>query len=116
MCCAGVQPPVLLSTLEGGKATEPAGEGSLAAVWPDLQAHLDAMEAALPPGVDSPPPGAGGKGGARWGQGGAPRRVQLVVGIDEVDRLKGVPLKLHAYRQLLRESPALRGRVLLAQV
>ncbi|KAJ1637314.1 hypothetical protein T492DRAFT_834535 [Pavlovales sp. CCMP2436] len=79
------------------------------------------MEAALPP---APPPrpsaadklGSSAEKGRERGEERPLRRVQLIVGVDEVDRLKGIPLKLHAYRQLLREHPPLRGKVVLAQV
>jgi len=98
--CAGINPPSLQPALERLRD----GADTLERHWPEVAARLAELEAALPATT----------GGVGAGHGSA--RVALLVGIDEVDRLKGVPLKLHAYRQLLREHPELRGRVLLAQV
>jgi trehalose 6-phosphate synthase/phosphatase len=41
---------------------------------------------------------------------------QLLLGIDRLDYTKGIPRRLLAYQRLLRERPALRGRVRLIQV
>ena len=41
---------------------------------------------------------------------------QLLLGIDRLDYTKGIPRRLLAHQRLLRERPALRGRVRLIQV
>jgi trehalose 6-phosphate synthase/phosphatase len=41
---------------------------------------------------------------------------QLLLGIDRLDYTKGIPRRLLAYEQLLRDHPELRGRVRLIQV
>jgi trehalose 6-phosphate synthase/phosphatase len=41
---------------------------------------------------------------------------QLLLGIDRLDYTKGIPRRLLAYEQLLRDNPDLRGRVRLIQV
>jgi trehalose 6-phosphate synthase/phosphatase len=41
---------------------------------------------------------------------------QLLLGIDRLDYTKGIPRRLLAYEQLLRDTPELRGRVRLIQV
>ncbi|MGH7264424.1 MAG: trehalose-6-phosphate synthase, partial [Candidatus Rokuibacteriota bacterium] len=50
--------------------------------------------------------------GAEVGDG----RVRLLVGIDRLDYTKGIPRRLLAFEQLLREHPELRERVQLVQV
>jgi trehalose 6-phosphate synthase/phosphatase len=41
---------------------------------------------------------------------------QLLLGVDRLDYTKGIPRRLLAYEQLLRDNPDLRGRVRLIQV
>jgi trehalose 6-phosphate synthase/phosphatase len=41
---------------------------------------------------------------------------QLLLGIDRLDYTKGIPRRLLAYEQLLRDNPEIRGRVRLIQV
>ncbi|MGQ0652658.1 MAG: alpha,alpha-trehalose-phosphate synthase (UDP-forming) [Betaproteobacteria bacterium] len=41
---------------------------------------------------------------------------RLALGIDRLDYTKGIPLRLRAFRRLLREYPDMRGRVSLMQV
>eukprot|EP00741_Cyanophora_paradoxa_P019421 tig00021127_g18748.t1 len=40
----------------------------------------------------------------------------VLLGIDDMDKLKGIPLKLMAFKQLLTSYPQLRGRVHLVQI
>lgn len=41
---------------------------------------------------------------------------QVILGIDRLDYIKGIPLRLHAFRRLLETRPEARGRVRLVQI
>jgi trehalose 6-phosphate synthase/phosphatase len=45
-----------------------------------------------------------------------PERLRRLVGIDRLDSTKGIPRRLLAYEQLLRDHPELHGRVQMIQV
>jgi trehalose 6-phosphate synthase len=42
--------------------------------------------------------------------------VKLIVGVDRLDYIKGVPQKLHAFEVFLNEHPEWIGKVVLVQV
>jgi trehalose 6-phosphate synthase len=42
--------------------------------------------------------------------------VKLIVGVDRLDYIKGIPHKLHAFEVFLAEYPEWIGRVVLVQV
>jgi trehalose 6-phosphate synthase/phosphatase len=56
------------------------------------------------------------EGRVRVVRGEGPRRLKIFVGIDRLDYTKGIPRRLLAFEQMLRQHPELRGRVKLLQV
>lgn len=86
-------------------------QASHVGVEPEVLApHLRPVDApGPPPGLDSPAIAEAATAGRAAG-------AALIGGVDECDRLRGIPLKLLAFERLLETRPAWRGKACFLQV